>query len=130
MTTAVLEFRAAQSDETPVKDATAFGGGPDAVRIIEVEGRRLKATISDEPYFDGGPSGMIELTACEDGKFLVVDPETATYGHGDSPNEAFDDFVYALVEYREVLAHEDAAHNLSDRLRSHLEFIDRILPPR
>jgi hypothetical protein len=80
---------------------------------------------TDRDIDEGGPTGIVEVTACSDGTFLVADRETGTYGHGNSPDEAFGDFIVALGEYRDVLA-QDA--RLSERLAGHLAFITALLP--
>lgn len=62
----------------------------------------------------------VEIERTEDG-VIVADPETGVYGLGDTPDEAFHDFMDALAEYRDILL--KASPNISERLAAHLQLL-------
>ncbi len=123
---AVLEFRPEESNATPFGSAE-FEGGLTIIREIEFDGGRLWAHLT--PLQGGAdlPRAAIPIVVSqtEDGTFIVDEPVTGVFGHGETASEAFDDFMHALMEYRNLLGKDSP--NISERLAGHLKFIEGLL---
>ena len=117
----ILEFRPSETNSTP---AVAGPEGAALEHDLEFNGVAVKGVLLEgpsQPLLDATPV-IIERT--EEGGFIVEEPMTGVFGHGGTPEEAFEDFMTAIVEYRAVLLNESP--NISQRLRNHLAFIERL----
>lgn len=119
----VLEFRPSETNSTPAVP------GPEGAALehefefngVVVKGVLLESNGPSQPLLDATP---VTIERTEEGAFIVEEPMTGVFGHGGTPEEAFEDFMTAIVEYRAVLLNESP--NISQRLRNHLALIERL----
>ncbi len=119
----VLEFRPSETNSTP---AVPGLDGSALEHEFEFNGLLVKGVLleSHGPSLALPDATPVNIERTEDGDFIVEEPSTGVFGHGSTPEGAFEDFMTAIIEYRTLLLKESP--NISQRLRSHLAFIERL----
>jgi hypothetical protein len=65
-----------------------------------------------------------------EGEFVVSDDVLLMYGHGQSLNEALEDYGATLLDYYELLIEREAAGDLGSNERSHLDLLAHLFQPQ
>ena len=68
----------------------------------------------------------VALTPAGDGSWLVDQRDLGQYGQGATPQEAFDDLMSTLREYRDLLY--ERRHRISRKLKGELKTLQRLFP--